>query len=133
MATTGKFEIITDALGALRSDEMALIVSEDVYQVKTAEIIGSSGRAFKRLELDFPKVVGLQTFDVMKLPLALFSFLSAEYLMRYRPVSGSLDAWLTADSSAVNGKFHMEMKRQSDGDTAGPEDLVVDGVFSLKN
>lgn len=85
------------------------------------------------LELQFPKVVDFQTFDVTTLPLALFSTLSAGYTFKYRPVSGSLNAWVAAGSSAVNGNFDMRMELQNDGDAGGPKFLVVNGFFSLSN
>ncbi|WP_454870205.1 hypothetical protein [Pseudomonas lini] len=133
MATTGEFEVTTNFWKAIRPDEIALIMSEDVYQIKLAEIIGSSGRGWTRLELHFPKVVGFQAFDVTTLPLALFSTLSADRTFKYKPVSGSLGAWVSRDSLSVVGKFHMEMKLQSDSDDGGPENLIVDGVFILGN
>lgn len=44
MATAGKFEVTTDYWRAIRPDEIALTVSEDVYQVKLVENVGSAGR-----------------------------------------------------------------------------------------
>ncbi|MCU0121818.1 hypothetical protein N8H74_26475 [Pseudomonas sp. B2M1-30] len=133
MATTGKFEVFTDAWNALKPDEIVLHSSSDLYELKVQENIGNAGKSWSKLELSLPKIQKLTVFDVKDLPSVAFVTFSDSHTARFAPVSGKLTAWIAAGSAALNGVLQMEMKPTADSEIKWPEQLSVTALFSLSH
>lgn len=130
MATTGTFEIYTNAWKRNSPGTVALTESDGRYHATFRKEIGV--KAHTELKISFPKVLELKQLDVREFS-GFLNVRSDDVMMSYIAVEGTLTAWIGVGDIAVNAMFNMKMKRDDTSDPQGPDVVTVHGILSLAN